>query len=96
VEVLYRVEVVYSVPLVSPCATFSDPDARTLLVRASRVETAVCTVEYSTMILVDKKVVLCDAGQFLTVEGQAVTVYTSVVYLVRVAGPLNEGLGVST
>jgi hypothetical protein len=58
------------------------------------VETAVCTVEYAAMILVDKKVVLRDAGQFLTVEGQAVTVYTSVMYLVKVTGASKEGLEV--
>jgi hypothetical protein len=44
------------------------------------------------MVLVDKKVVFCEAGQFLTVEGQAMTVYTSVMYLVRVTGPSDGGL----
>jgi hypothetical protein len=44
------------------------------------------------MVLVDKKVVFCEAGQFLTVEGQAVTVYTSVMYLVRVTGSSDGGL----
>jgi hypothetical protein len=60
------------------------------------VGVAVCTVEYSTIVLVDKKVVFCEAGQFLIAEGQAVTVYTSVMYRVRVLGPLDEGLGVIT
>jgi hypothetical protein len=45
--------------------------------------------------LVDRKVVFCEAGQFLTVEGQAVTVYTSVMYLVKVVGSLDGGLEIT-
>jgi hypothetical protein len=95
-DVLYKVEVVYLTLLISSCATFPDPNAVTLLIWASRLGVAVCTVEYSTIVLVDKKVVFCEAGQFLISEGQAVTVYTSVMYRVRVLGPLDEGLGVIT
>lgn len=38
------------------------------------------------MVCVMRNVVFCEAGQFLTEEGQAVTVETSVMYLVRVMG----------
>jgi hypothetical protein len=92
VVVLYKVEVVYLVLLTPTYTVVPDPDTGALLAWASGVGVAVCTVEYSMMVFVDKKVVFCEAGQFLTVEGQAVTVYTSVMYLVKVADSLDGGL----
>jgi hypothetical protein len=96
VDVLYNVEVVYSVLLTPSYTVVPDPDTRALLAWASGVGVAICTVEYSMMVLVDRKVVFCEAGQFLTVEGQAVTVYTSVMYLVKVVGSLDGGLEMMT